>query len=127
MANPIKGEVSFESGGKQWKLVYNYNAVCELEDMLGVGVNEINALLADPKKMKMSTVRAVFWAGLREHHAEIDIRGAGEMIPTLKVPAILLIAEGLELAKPDAKAKGQDPQEPGAAEQPQTPGTGNPS
>lgn len=126
MANPIKGEVSFESEGRQFKLVYNYNALCELEDLLGVGVNQINDLLADTKKMKLSTVRAVFWAGLREHHPEIDIRRAGEMITQLKVPAIELVAKGLQLASPDPEAKGKGPQEPGAAAGP-TPGNGSPS
>lgn len=123
MANPLKGEVGFESDGKQWKLVYNYNALCELEDLLGVGVNQINDLLSDTKKMKLSTVRAVFWAGLREHHPEIDIKQAGEMIGGLKVPAIELVAKGLQLASPEPEVKGQDPREPGAEKEP-APGNG---
>ena len=35
MGNPHKGDVSFEVDGKRRALVYNMNALCELEDALG--------------------------------------------------------------------------------------------
>ena len=35
MVNAVKGEVAFEVEGRSYKLVLDFNALCEVEDVLG--------------------------------------------------------------------------------------------
>ena len=45
MANPHRGEVQFEAGGKQHTIRLSTNAICSLETELGVGFGEITRRL----------------------------------------------------------------------------------
>lgn len=64
MANPHKGEVAFEANGETYKLVFDFNAICELEDALGVSASAIGEAIGD----KLSNLRTVFRIGLSRHH-----------------------------------------------------------
>lgn len=74
MANPHRGEVAFKAGDKAYTLTYTINAVCELEAALGKGVSEIVSDMS-----RVSTVRAVLWAGLRHHH-KVTLEEAGDIM-----------------------------------------------
>ena len=63
MANPEKGEVAFQVADAEYTLKFSTNAICELEERLNKGLNEIVANMA-----RVSVVRAMLWAGLRAHH-----------------------------------------------------------
>ena len=82
MANPHRGEVAFKAGDANYTLVYSTNAICELEDAIGKG---LNAIVADMERL--STVRAILWAGLRSRHSDITMAGAGEIIDLCGVAA----------------------------------------
>lgn len=119
MANPQKGEVEFDAGGQKWTLAFSVNALCELEDELGMGVNEIAEQMGDVKKMRIKFMRAVLWAGLRDHHPEIDLKTAGELIRELSfAKSMETIGQGFALAFPQPEGKGADPPQPGAAAKP---------
>jgi hypothetical protein len=112
MANPHKGEVGFEIDGTPYTLRFSANALCELEDELGLGVNAIAGQLADPKDLRLKTVRAVFWAGLRDHHSEITLIQAGEIVTAMSLPVALeTIANAFSAAFPSRETK-TDPQKP---------------
>jgi len=102
MANPHRGEVGFQYGGRDYKLRFSTNALCELEDLLGVGVNAISQQLGGVDTLRMKTVRAVFWAGLLDNHPQITILQAGEMLGELGLTTGLkLVGDAFALAFPD--------------------------
>lgn len=120
MANPHRGEVSFEAEGTEYTLQYSNNALVELEDRLDRGIVDISSELLswakDPKRIRLGTIRAVLWAGLREHHPEVDLRAAGEIIT--KAGGVLeitgLIGEAFSRAFPAPEKKGSRPRKRGA-------------
>lgn len=110
MANPIKGEVAFESGGDRYKLSYSTNALCELEDALNMSVNEIGKLMSTPEKFRMSMVRTIFWAGLIDNHPDFDIKTVGQLLRHVNPSeAIDLISRAFTLAFPEAQGGAARP------------------
>ena len=113
MANPHKGEVAFTAGDESYTLSYSANALCELEDMLGVGVNEIGAMMADPAKIRMKQMRVVFHAGLLDHHPDMDEKTMKAVFSKLSAgEAVSHIAKAFALAFPEAKEGEAGPQQP---------------
>ncbi|KQZ00903.1 hypothetical protein ASD45_08550 [Pseudolabrys sp. Root1462] len=115
MANPHKGEVTFKAGEDSHTLSFSANALAELEDMLGVGVNEIGSLMADPANIRMTTMRTIFHAGLLDENPDVDLKQAkaifSKVMPT---EAVGLIVRAFTLAFPDAPAEGDaNPPKPG--------------
>src|SRR5262245_35215807 len=116
MANPHRGEFEFTAAGKAYKLHYDNNEFVELEEMLDRGVVgiflEMQQWQTDPNKIRLKWVRALLWAGLRKHHAGVDIRAAGDLIGEVGGvgEAVRIIGEALGKAFPETK--GENP--PGA-------------
>lgn len=75
MANPHKSEVAFKVGDVEYTLKFSTNAICELEDRLDKGLNTIVANME-----RLTTVRALLWAGLQSKHDSITLQKAGEII-----------------------------------------------
>lgn len=110
MANKFRGDVSFESGGQTYTMRFSANALCELEDALEMGVNAVASQLANPESMRLKMVRVVFWAGLRDHHPEITLHQAGEIITDVSLTAAMgLVSKAFELAFQD-NSKTHPPQ-----------------
>lgn len=76
MANRRRGEVDI--AGRT--LVMNTNALCELEDALGMGVPKIAEMMADPAGLRLSTIRTIVTIGLRQRAPETTEAQAGEII-----------------------------------------------
>jgi len=109
MANPIKGEVDFPVGDKTYRLRLSINEVIEVEDILGLGIIQIANMFNDVNALRASTVRAVLWGALREHHPEIDLLAAGDIMGEARLlPTIQHVAEALQAAFPKAEDK-EDP------------------
>lgn len=118
MANPHKGEVSFESKGAGYKLSFSANALCELEDALGKNVNEIGAIMQDKGKFRMSMLRTVFWAGLLDHQPGTDMETAKQILSGVApLDAISWTMRAFSLAYGDdgEAAEGGDARPPTAA------------
>ena len=77
MANPHRGDVDLVAGDKTYRLRLDINAIAELEDHTGKGINQIAEELADPATMRIGMARAVFWGATRSTHPEITIKDAG--------------------------------------------------
>lgn len=104
MANREKGEVSFEAQGKTWTLRFSTNALCELEDATGKGAMAVAEEMNDPERVRIKTLRAMFWAGLTDNH-DIDVKAAGDLMNEIGVDkAGLLIGEAFQASFPDAEA-----------------------
>lgn len=80
MANPHKGEIAFEADGQRYVLHYSVDALCALEAVAGKGIVALIGELMDPATMSLTLARKVMWAGLHDHHPEIDEKRAGELI-----------------------------------------------
>lgn len=110
----MQGNVRFQVGDASYTLAFTTNALCDLETDLDMGVMHIAGLLGDPERMRLRTVRAVFWAGLREHHPKLSQQEAGHLIDTLGHTRLLeLITSAFLAAFPEA-AGGDRPLPPGA-------------
>jgi hypothetical protein len=111
LANKNRGEVSFEANEKSYTMRFSANALCELEDVLNMGVNDVAEQMSKPKNLRIKTVRGIFWAGLRDYHPEITIQQAGELIQDITLPRCLeLIGKAFNLAFQDStKVRPQQP------------------
>ncbi len=101
-ANRAKGEAGFDVEGQTYVLVFNVNALCEVEYVLDMATDRIlKALAVSPP---LHVVRALLWGGLRQHHPDIDLIGAGDLIERAggPGPALDKIGEALVSAFPEA-------------------------
>lgn len=121
MANPVRGQVPFETGGKAYILSYSTNALCALEAEVDMGITQVAGLIATPETMRLGMVRAVFWAGLLDHHAGMTVDDAGALMTELGMAdAIALIGRAFALAFPEVQAGAR----PLAGKKPARGGTG---
>lgn len=106
MANPHKGAVELNAGDQTYVLRYSIDAICSLEDRLDKGFPAIVAEMSSPSTMRLSAVREVLLAGLQEHHPEITIKQAGELIITAGGAIVVLgkVNEAFAAAFPEAEA-----------------------
>lgn len=110
MANPHRGSVAFQVGDRALTLRFSVNALCELEDLLGEPVAKIAAKLEDAENIKLSMVRAIVWAGLRDYHAEVSLAAAGEIVDEAGIPdAMEKVGKALALAFPKPERGGARP------------------
>lgn len=113
MANREKGEVSLPAGDTEYTLVYSVNALCEIEEKLGLGFPAISALMADASTLSLRLVRATLWGGLRTHHPKITLAEAGDVIMkaggVAKVLPIFNDAITLAFPVPEATEGGANP------------------
>jgi tail tube GTA-gp10-like protein len=104
MSNPYKGEVEFTADKKAYKLHYNINAMCELEDALGDSVISIANLMSDPMRISVKTMRTMFWAGLRGNHGDITLVEAGDIMSAVGITeSMALIARAFMMSFPEAE------------------------
>lgn len=78
MANRVRGDVGLLLGGQAFTLCFDINALCALEDGLGVDVSELGDLMGGSVKLK--TIRTLLWAGLQHHHAGITETEVGQVM-----------------------------------------------
>jgi hypothetical protein len=108
MANPHKGEVLLQAGEDSYKLSFSVNALCELEEAMGLNVTQIGKRLSGDVALK--DVRLLLWAGLLDHHPGIDLRKAG-IIMTIATPQVVgaAIGEAFQKAFPQEDAGARPP------------------
>lgn len=113
--NPHKGEVVFDAGGQAYTMRFSIDAICALEEETGKGVVLLSEELSDPAKLRMSLVRQVVWAGLRDAHPELTVKQAGELIASSGGLSNMVerIGRAFQLAFPVDEKTGDRPQKPG--------------
>ena len=123
MANPIKGEVDFPVDGEVYRLKLSINSIIEVEDILGIGIVPLSQMFNDVETLKAGDVRAMLWGALREHHPDIDLLGAGDIMTKARLqPTILHVGRALQAAFP-APEEGKESPSPKRGRA----GTGKPS
>ena len=82
MANPFRGEASFDIEGKAFRVRFSWNAAAEYEEAAGKALSDALLDIAR-EKLSARSLRAMLWAGLQEHHPDVTLRQAGEMIDAM--------------------------------------------
>lgn len=135
MANPHKGEVSAEIAGTSYKFVLSVNGICAVEDLLNRTWLDICVELGSwgPKtgkdgkpieesdidrarRIKTSLVRALFWAGLQEHHGSVTLKQAGGLMGQVSTEGgpLGIVLRLFDLALPESdKDTPENPPKPG--------------
>lgn len=102
MANQNRGEVDMVVGDTSYRLRFATNEICEIEDLLDSGINEILALLRDPAKVKLGTWRALLWGALRGGQPGLTLLAAGEVINHATLPVVIEhVVKAMQAASPD--------------------------
>jgi hypothetical protein len=104
--NPVKGEVQFEADGQTYVLVFDFNAICAVEDVFDLPIAQIGEKMAEG--MRAGDLRKLITAGLQQHHPGITDLQAGHIIGLIGAQvAADKLAEAMVAAFPDAGgAKG---------------------
>lgn len=106
MANPIKGEVDFPVGDKTYRLRLSINEIIQVEDLLGIGIIKIAGMFNDVESLTAGSVRAVLWGALREHHPEVNIMDAGDIMAEARLQSTIEhVGQALQAAFPKAEDK----------------------
>lgn len=114
MSNEHKGAVTISAAGETYTLRYSVNAICELEKHAKMTFPEIATQMSDPMRVSMTLVRHLLHAGLSDHHKDINLVQAGELIPAIGgvYAALEPIGEALGLAFPDSAGRQSPPDQP---------------
>lgn len=112
MGNPLRGETSFEVDGKTFQVKFDWNAAAEYEDAAGEPISGLLGDLANDRTSAKS-MRAMLWAGLRAHHAELTIQDVGRLIDKLgRVGAQRVMGHGLRYWYPELSAEEAESADP---------------
>ena len=112
MANRHKGEASIRVRDRDYVLVFDVNAMCEVEYILDAPTDTILRTLATGRP-PLHVVRALLWGGLRARHPDIDLHGAGGLIEDMGGAGAALegVGQALMNAFPEAE-EGAEPDRP---------------
>lgn len=121
--NAEKGEACFIVGQgtpneKKYVLQFTFEALESIEQETGESIEAVFTRIQDPTKRRLRDVRIMVYAALREHHPEITMRLAGELILAAKTDAVYVaLQRAAELAFPTEAEPGSEgrPTEPPAA------------
>jgi hypothetical protein len=84
MANRLKGEVDVKIGDRMYTLCVNHGALIEMESQLDKGIMEIAEEMAswgqNPRRMRLTWVRALLYASLRKHYPRITLQDVDELM-----------------------------------------------
>lgn len=113
MANKQVGEHSFQADGSKWTLRFGAWAISELETELDRSILSIAKELENPEAVRTRTVIACVWAGLQQHHPEIDMRTAADLMDKRGLEAVRIDLEtAINLAFPEGEGGGSDANPP---------------
>ena len=87
MGNSARGEHAIEIDGAEYTLRMSINAICELEDRADRPIEQIGSRLTNGDA-GVRDIRLLWWAALRDHHADVDLRGAGVLLEAIALTAI---------------------------------------
>lgn len=76
MANPHRGEVGIEIGGKERILKYDMNAIAEMEEHLGASVMSI---FDGGGNVGLRQIRALLYFGMKGGDQSLTLKKVGEM------------------------------------------------
>lgn len=104
--------VEMRVGETAYKLLYNINTLCDIEEASGKSFPKFAAELSDPEKLSLRSVRIMLWAGLQAHQPGITIEDAGDIIATAGgiLPVFEKVSEALESTNRNEEKAGKERQ-----------------
>ena len=120
MANPFRGESTFEVDGRAHRVRFSWNSAAIYEEAAGKPLSDALLDIAR-EKLSARSLRAMIWAGLQEHHPDVTLSDAGRLIDAMgRVEAQRVMAVALRYYFPELEeTEGSDPQRGAAV--PETP------
>lgn len=127
MPNKEKGEVGFEYENEQYILRYDFNAFCEMEDLLQKPVDQILASFETGNRLGFRELRKVFLAGLNVPASQAQtfnrmtieerLKRIGNMIQDMGgiVPATGKILESVSASFPETTEEDETEKKQAAA------------
>jgi hypothetical protein len=107
MVNRLRGEASFTVAGESFRMVFDAEALLQIEDKLGLGLGgmykELAAAQADPAAMKMATISTIIACGLQENHPDADRGLAFDLLLADPQAVQGALAEALSRAMPEPR------------------------
>lgn len=122
MANKVKGEVSLVApGGETYLLVFGFESLVLVEDKRDKAFGDV---VEELKKGRLGSLGALLWAGIQQHHPDVEFETAGRVAMALTGAGRgkelqNKIIEAINAGFPSAKEVGD------AGSRPQTEGAGN--
>ena len=110
MANPVKGEVSFEAGGQQYTFVLGTYALAALQRRTGVGTSRFFG--RKPNEGGTDDFLGVFYCGLLRHHQLSEEAVSDIMDEIGQVRVADIISDAISLAFPDPKGAAKSTDRP---------------
>ena len=116
MPNVLRGEAAFEVDGKTYRVRHSWNSAAEYEEAAGKPLSDALLDIAR-EKLSARSLRAMLWAGLQEHHADVSLKEAGRLIDRMgRAEAQRVMAVALRYFFPELEAadeeRGSDPPTP---------------
>ena len=69
---------SIEIGGKEYRIEYDINSGCDMEDKAGESFGDIvNHVI---RNHNLRSIRVMFWGGLRKNYPDITLSDAADLI-----------------------------------------------
>lgn len=104
MNNPVRGTMTIAALEQTWVLKLSTNALCEIEEQLGKGIDQLGVILQDPTQGRMKLFRLIVWAALTDHQPGVELATAGDIIDEIGIDKVMGVVQQLmTLALPDAK------------------------
>lgn len=121
MTNTVRGTVTFEASDKMWTLKFSTNALCELEDELGEGAEQLAAIMARPGTGKIKMLRLILKCALSDNHPDLTLIQVGELIDEVGIEkAMGMMQKALTIGMPVAEKGKTKPENPQSGAQVQT-------
>lgn len=97
MANKFRGEaqlaftrmVDDKEEPVNLKLVFDANALCEVEEQTGLDMGGFLEQLSNPRKLSFRMVRSFVWGGLQRTVPDITVQQAGDIISDAGLEAVV--------------------------------------
>lgn len=102
MANKVRGQIAADFDGGKINLLLSTNAICELEEAANRPIGEILDEVGDPKRVRLRTVRLVFWAMMLDEKPDATPADAGRLIDGLRGSHDRVMTDAILAAFPDA-------------------------
>jgi len=75
---PIAKGVQIELGGRMRTFRFDFNALCLLEDALGISITEIGKVMSGAVKLKV--MRSIVWAALQHEDETLTPKDVGKLL-----------------------------------------------
>jgi hypothetical protein len=103
MANKVRGEIAADFEGGKINLILSTNAICELEDAANRPITALLDEVGDPARVRMKTVRLLFWALMLDERPDATVADAGRLIDGLRGNHDRIMTDAILAAFPDAQ------------------------